>query len=381
MKSKYQGLIISLSAKLLKGVRRVWCCSIEKYDLIIFKPDGFGDFLLAKATIDILLKHTGAQRVLLIVSHYSEGIAKWCYPDLTIYPVDARQPFIKGACRLLTRDRGLLGLQADTLVSLRTHASGAQQLILKMISAERVHELRAPECIAPSSHEYDKSVVTTGMRLNTILDSLKELLIEFTGEEWEGSAVLPALRPPEQVDVPAMSYALVSPFAKDRIKDMTAEQMRVVLDEFEERGVAWKVSVVQSREKDARALLAACGRADSAEKIELAPDFSAYIVSVAQAALVVSADTGTAHLSQAFDLPTLVLLGGGHYGVFGLWGRGSHHVWLSKPLACYNCRWECIHSEPLCLTTLNLETLKGELVRLIKDSSLGALKYNKGRAH
>ncbi len=62
------------------------------------------------------------------------------------------------------------------------------------------------------------------------------------------------------------------------------------------------------------------------------------------AALVVSNDTGPAHLSIALKTPTLVLVGGGHFGCFFPYPKSIVPSWVrfvSYKMDCYHCFWRC----------------------------------------
>ena len=62
------------------------------------------------------------------------------------------------------------------------------------------------------------------------------------------------------------------------------------------------------------------------------------------AALVVSNDTGPAHLSIAIGTPTLVIVGGGHFGSFVPYPeaiRPATARFVFQKMECYNCFWRC----------------------------------------
>jgi len=62
------------------------------------------------------------------------------------------------------------------------------------------------------------------------------------------------------------------------------------------------------------------------------------------AALVVSNDTGPAHLSIAIGAPTLVIVGGGHFGSFVPYPatvRPANARFVFQEMACYHCFWRC----------------------------------------
>ena len=62
------------------------------------------------------------------------------------------------------------------------------------------------------------------------------------------------------------------------------------------------------------------------------------------AELVVSNDTGPAHLSIAISTPTLVIVGGGHFGCFVPYPeeiRPAHARFVYHRMECYHCFWNC----------------------------------------
>ncbi|MGB0681061.1 MAG: glycosyltransferase family 9 protein [Magnetovibrionaceae bacterium] len=63
-----------------------------------------------------------------------------------------------------------------------------------------------------------------------------------------------------------------------------------------------------------------------------------------QAALVISNDSGPAHLSIALGVPTVVIVGGGHFGSFfpypdGVAPKTARFVY--QEMECYHCFWRC----------------------------------------
>ena len=62
------------------------------------------------------------------------------------------------------------------------------------------------------------------------------------------------------------------------------------------------------------------------------------------AACVLSNDTGPAHLSIAMGAPTVVVVGGGHYGCFVPYPKAvcpANARFVSEPMECYHCFWRC----------------------------------------
>ena len=62
------------------------------------------------------------------------------------------------------------------------------------------------------------------------------------------------------------------------------------------------------------------------------------------ATCVISNDTGPAHLSIALETPTVVVVGGGHFGSFVPYPREvcpPNAKFAFEEMLCYHCFWRC----------------------------------------
>jgi ADP-heptose:LPS heptosyltransferase len=87
---------------------------------------------------------------------------------------------------------------------------------------------------------------------------------------------------------------------------------------------------------------------------------------VSRARLYVGNDTGPAHIAAAFNVPTVVVLGGGHFGRFLPYPKGSYpspkvHV-AYNAMDCFRCDWKCPYVDLMtdtapCLTGVDVENV------------------------
>ncbi|RII29501.1 MAG: hypothetical protein CXR30_11465 [Geobacter sp.] len=71
--------------------------------------------------------------------------------------------------------------------------------------------------------------------------------------------------------------------------------------------------------------------------------------------MLVSADTGTAHLACAVGARNLVVMWGGHFGRFFPYSPLTSLVCL--PLECYECNWQCPHDRWHCIREITPATV------------------------
>ena len=110
-----------------------------------------------------------------------------------------------------------------------------------------------------------------------------------------------------------------------------------------------------------------CGQSGDAEGISIPQGDTANLVDLtgkttlpelgslfSNCRVVVGNDTGTMHLAIASGAPTVCIIGGGHYGRFMPYGDPVRNVFLNNPLPCYQCGWNCILEEPVCITRVEV---------------------------
>ena len=98
--------------------------------------------------------------------------------------------------------------------------------------------------------------------------------------------------------------------------------------------------------------------------------------------LVVSNETGTAHISAAVGTPTVCILGGGHFGRFApypdLPGQTNYLHPVFHKMPCYGCNWECVYplkdDEPTpCISNISVDAVWEEVEKIIEAKASRAL--------
>ncbi len=95
------------------------------------------------------------------------------------------------------------------------------------------------------------------------------------------------------------------------------------------------------------------------------------------AALVVSNDTGTAHLAIGLGAPTVVLVGGGHFSSFFPYPPNltpSTTRFISYKMPCYHCFWRCTKRDSKrspfpCIESIGVEQVWSESKKILSADS------------
>jgi ADP-heptose:LPS heptosyltransferase len=72
--------------------------------------------------------------------------------------------------------------------------------------------------------------------------------------------------------------------------------------------------------------------------------------SISRCDLLISTETSGLHMAIAAGVPSVGIVGGGHFGRFVPWGDPARHLFLTNRLDCFHCNWSCTRNEPECIT-------------------------------
>lgn len=334
--------------------------------LAIFKADGIGDFVLSSEAIRRLIAEHGTHEVTLIVSLELRDLAAAMFPGVEIRAIaPGHATRSKRIFRVAALRSAIASAAYDEVVCLRHYRTRYEDAILRALTTTRVVLLENQSAAGERSirDATPGKFCVIGAKTCEATDNIPR--------EWAFHAavlsqsmsrrVSPECMRPVWDWWPAPSKAatpflLVSPLAGRRIRDLPPDLVRAAAGTAAASGLH-NLILSGGRQQAPqlgcyadviRSALPHC-RVD----LRFPAHLPALVDLVASAAMVITAETSTAHIAAALNRPALVIIGGGHYGWFAPWRRSAAQVWLTKQLPCFNCNWHCPYPKPLCLTDIS----------------------------
>ncbi|MDD9876049.1 MAG: glycosyltransferase family 9 protein [Magnetovibrio sp.] len=146
--------------------------------------------------------------------------------------------------------------------------------------------------------------------------------------------------PPAEVDGP---YAVLNPGSNEFGRRWPLAQYVTLARKLRERGLQ-VVFVGKADEKAADPALREIAGEAGVHDLTGRTSLAGLLGVMKGARLVVSNDTGPAHVGIALGTPTVVIVGGGHFGCFVPYPetvRPAHARFVHEPMDCYHCFWRC----------------------------------------
>ena len=92
-------------------------------------------------------------------------------------------------------------------------------------------------------------------------------------------------------------------------------------------------------------------------RVILPDSISALVQIISQAGAVLGVDSAPAHIATALDKHTVVIGGGGTFGMCFPWQRSDRQKLVANQIPCYGCGWHCTQPEVSCLTGITAEQI------------------------
>ena len=366
-------------ASLLSGARTP-NKSVEM-EACIFKPDRLGDFVLALGAIRLLLETFGEDRCVLVLSPFASELAALEFPRTPRVVVPAfGGENLQEAVWPWFHTRSILGrYRFKKLICLRHHRYLYHDVVLTWIRAAGSYGTNGgmlnavPEEAAvfstrfPGESEYPATARPGFCReLEAHLQTCKAAL----GGNIDRDDVIPVLR---HIGPSEGEGVLVSPFSSSPHKDYPLEKMASAISNVQSwQSVPIRVCVSRLDESRGGRLVELLRRNRMIKSGLLVPgSIEEYVKAVNGAKIVFTVDTATAHIAAALDKPTVVIIGGAHYGFFGPWSRSGKQIWLTNQLDCFQCNGNCIYPEFRCVSDVPPQSISRalELLSLPREVS------------
>jgi hypothetical protein len=349
--------------------------SAPKWKVGIYKYDLLGDFILSIGAIRQIIDIAGEENCVLLHSAYAADAARSEFPNLARIELPVLDSRLWNTWRKL-RDpswRERIGGGVDELLCLRHFRSPHDEVALQMIPSRVVWAARHR-----NAFPHDGELIRRRYEADRIVDRgqsdadrgvCEDLSCHFgLIASWAGKAIAwtdilpridlgPRLRRDEMV---------ICPIASQAVRDLP---MPAVLSAVRHAREAWGLRPLLLSPPGVAAFEAIreqlLKEGESVE-IRVTHGFSELLESLAASTLVLTADTATAHMAAALDMPMVCLLGGGQYGAFGPWRRSRRQVWLTHHVPCFQCNWLCVQEGPICITRVSGEELTSAIDAVLR---------------
>lgn len=336
--------------RLLDLAARHWPVSGMRKGLVVVRMDGIGDMVLFRASLDHYAEVFGVARgdITVLGCKSWEAIAVEAFAGYRVLCIDehayARRPFHRFAVSLMVRRLNPAitvcdaffrrALMADSLAWI----TGAPRTVMSLPYISNRTRAEFTWYLSQASE-----VVDTGPY------PVHEIVRHFAFlSHLASDAIAPG--PPElpwreaEAPVPAGGpYAVLNPGSNEPgrrwpIVSYVALAARLLDDGL--RVVLVGSPAQRPPESELASIVGRAGFIDLMGKTSL----PGLLDLLKHAALVVSNDSGPAHVAIALGAPTVVIVGGGHFGSFFPYPDGvapANARFLHRVMDCYHCFWRC----------------------------------------
>jgi len=352
--------------------------SAKKLKCAIFKHDRIGDFILAQGAIRLLAEHFGQEGCVLVVSSLVAPLAKAWFPRMHVVAIPhPKHGLLRTVLPYYLRYRPqVAAFHADIAVCLRHQRYSFYDILFswihrtKSIGTQFMDERYRPGESHPLFEQpFDEAVdyptqIPAGYCQE--LEANRLVVERVIGRSVDISEVLPRIET-GTYEIPGR--LLLVPFSSAEIKNYPIDALSAALAQIPSHLQIVLAPAPEDFERSKSLVERLKGNVANTFEIVPPKNLSAYIEEVAKSEYVLTMDSAAAHIATALNKRTVVILGGGHYGMFGPWHRSSRQIWLSHPMDCYHCAWNCIHPEPYCITRIEPQKVVQAINQLFLSDS------------
>jgi ADP-heptose:LPS heptosyltransferase len=346
----------------------------EPYDVLVYKQDNLGDFILALGALRLLEEKHAGKRLGLIVSEKVLPLARELCPRWDLYGIPNSRNRLRDLVWLAwQRKRAISRLQARQLIVLRHSRLMFQNMVLSWIQAEKTY-VAVNSMLSPQKPRYHAFDIDPTHPVRPVFSEQEGLCRELQRHQAVVEAALEATVPAKQIAPklerrpPAEQSEMIALglFATDWIRsyrtDLWKETIRMLVERLPHAFVA---AVPPEQLLQAQQFVAevTAGQPQLEKRIQVVTIHSAqeHLDWLASAQGFIGVESYPAHAATALDLPAILLIGGGHYGELAPWSRSQRQAWLTQPLPCFGCNWLCIYDESKCIQEISPQVVVDQL--------------------
>ena len=355
-------LIYKTVLKLLRTARLGTRQAVE--GVILFKPDRIGDFVLATGVTRLCCDFVQSERVVLVVSSLLAPLARRELPAIQILAIpggkeDLRAGLVSG---YLAARRALRSVNAAIVVSMRHHPTLYEDLLLESFCSGTSYGCAGTELGTGNglsrfrrfrpTHGFPFPERTEGSQEPLELEAHRRLAELIARRPVSAQEVWPELK---SFQVHKNGSLLVMPLTSQPIRNYPEELLSsaIALAKLPPH-VQVRICGEESVKRQLDSLAASIARRSGHVNVRVVCPASVVGLTeeIAASQCILTMESAGAHLATALDKPATIILGGGHFGIFGPWHRSARQRWLWREMECYNCNWRCRKPQPYCITDI-----------------------------
>jgi len=334
--------------RLLDVIARRFPVYKEKKGMVVVRMDGIGDMVLFRNSLDHYAEAFGVEKsdITVIGCNSWASLSDEIFHGYKVIPINEhrfhKKVFYRFKISLMVRK-----LSAKTAVCDMFFRKSLMADSLVLVSGADKKVVCKPYINEPTKAEYDwylsqfDQVIDTGPYPTHEIVRHHQFISEVLGKEI--APVAPKL--PWRNSEPSITtpYAVLNPGSNEYGRRWPLEDYFKLAGELVKLGYT-AVFVGRADEKQTADALDAITKEKGIIDLTGKTDLKGLMDVLKNANLVVSNDTGPAHLSIGLGAPTVVIVGGGHFGSFVPYPpkQTPENVWfVSKEMDCYHCFWRC----------------------------------------
>jgi hypothetical protein len=337
--------------------------------VVLFKPDRIGDFVLGTGLVRLCCDLFRGRPVVLVTSSLVAPLARRELQGIQVVKVPYGKQSLRGSLisSYVAARRALRDVKGGILVSICYHPTLYEDLLLEGFGSGASYgcagtdlgtcpELSRSRRFRPT-HEFDYPKATKRGQPPLELEAHRRLGELIAGRPVSLEEVWPGLR---TFQSQGNGTLLVLPRGSQPVRDYPPELLAsaIALAKLPPHAEV-RICGEESVKGELENLAASITRRSGHNNVRLVCPGSVLGLAeeIAASQCVLTMESAGAHLATALDKPAVIILGGGHFGLFSPWQNSARQRWLWRETDCYNCDWECRHSRPLCITGIPAERI------------------------